>query len=294
MFRYILITLFLLLVSCANNAESIPNETFVNLNVSFSGFNITSSPMTKADDDTTLPSEVNRCALKVLNESGVEVKSFSQKKRDTDFGDISMSLVAGKYTFVCVLNQAATDSDAPASITSATIAEIPGKSVRDIYCCSKVVDVSVDTKSVELSMGSRINSRFCLTITDVPPTNVKRIRVRIAPELSAPSSSLSINPSSGCINAERLYQGTRQITDYTAATPDIVFDLLLPQIPYNTTIQIDALGESDSQVFFSKTLTDVQFQPNRITHATGTIFSTTTGISFTFTSNEWSTYDFDF
>lgn len=304
MFRTLFLAGILLLGSCSADNDLTGDIDPVHISVSFSGFNITTSPMTRGQEgDGTLPEHLNRCALKVFDADGTMVKSFSQKRESTQgsqgepsFGSASFNLAPGTYTFVGVLNEAkgatteALAAIEPATIISSTEASLPGNYVFDTYCCSKTVTIDATTRSVTLDMGSRINSRFKLTITDVPPEAVSKVQVVIAPESSAPTGSISFNPSTGLATTQQYYRATRDISNHTAATSDIVFDILPSANPLTTGVLLNALDDATPtpNKLYYRELTAVVFIPNRITHATGKLFVSDTQVFSIGVSNPWS------
>lgn len=304
MFRTLFLAGILLLGSCSADNDLTGDIDPVHISVSFSGFNITTSPMTRGQEgDGTLPEHLNRCALKVFDADGTMVKSFSQKREtvsgsqdEPHFGSASFTLNPGTYTFVGVLNEAkAATTEAlaaiePATITSSTLASLPSNYVFDTYCCSQTVTIDATTRSVTLDMGSRINSRFQLSITDVPPADVSKVRVVVAPDSPATPSSISFNPTTKLATTQYRYTATRDITDHTAATSDIVFDILPSANPLTTNVRLYAQDDATPtpKTLYYRELPAVGFIPNRITHATGKLFVSDTQVFSIGVSNPWS------
>lgn len=249
-----------------------------------------------------IPDNINRLAIKVFNADGVEAATLSQKATDADFGSISLTLAPGTYTFVCVLNEAKAASDealaaiAPATITSPTEATIPGYVVRDTYRCSKQVLVTSTTQSVTLNMGSRINARFLLTITDAAPAEVTKLVISINPDAPQPTGGcLSINPSTGRATSATLYSGNKSVS---GSITDTQIDLYLPatesDAPFTTSVKLEGRNSSGTALY-TRTITGVQFLPNNVTHATGRLFDPlNTSATFTFGTTDWSTTTLNF
>lgn len=290
--------------SCSPQADEllIPNSSLLTqISVSFSGFDITTTPMTRAGE-STIPENLNRLALKVFDADGVEAATIAQKGTDPDFGTATLTLAPGTYTFVCVLNEAkAADAQAlaaiaPATITSATEATVPGYVARDTYCCTQQVEVTSSTQSVTLNMGSRINARFKLSITDAAPASVSTMRITISPDGAAYSGNcLSINPTTGRALVNTKYQGEKSVS---GSITDTQIDLYLPATesdqPFTTSVKLEGRNSSGT-VLYTRTLTDVQFLPNNITHATGRLFDPlTASATFTFGTTDWSTTTINF
>lgn len=282
--------------SCSpNGAESEIVEPHT-VSVSFSGFGISSVPMTKATD--VIPDNLNRLALKVFDSDGGEVYSVQQKKTDTGFGTVSITLAPGAYTFVCVMNEAVAADEASlanisaANIVSQTEARIPGRSAHDAFTCVKTETVTASTTSVSINMGSRINARFRLKVTDAAPDAVKAVRFTISPNASSPSTDyLTINPTTGRATSEVKY--IAQKGNITNTVPEFEIDLYIPSNPYTTTVKLE--GRDNTNALYERTVTGVRFVPNNITIATGRLFDplSVTG-SFTFTNADWTTSDIQF
>ena len=293
------------LASCSSQADEllIPNSSLLTqITVSFSGFNITTTPMTRAGEDA-IPDNINRLALKVFDANGAEAAAIAQKASEPGFGTVSLTLAPGTYTFVCVLNEAAAaNADAlaaiaPATITSATVATIPGYVARDTYCCSQQVEVTSSTQSVTLNMGSRINARFKLSITDAAPATVASVRITISPDGATYSGNcLGINPTTGRALVNTKYLGEKPVS--AGPVTDTQIDLYIPatdaEAPFTTSIRLEGRNAAKATLY-TRTLTGVQFSSNSITHATGRLFDpTSASAAFSFGTTDWTTNDITF
>lgn len=296
---------FTLFTSCYPQVAGIADTMPTTIQVSPTDFDISVHGITRATTQD-IPSNLNRCAIKVFNEAGEEVASFSQTaenlsqavctghaamSEDTSFGKLQLTLVPGIYTFVCVMNEAKASSAealaaiAPATITSATVATIPGTAARDTYCCAQQLLITNGTTSVSLPMGDRINSRFKLSVSDAVPAEVSTLAIIISPQADAPSGSLSINPTTGFATSSLRYMGAKSVS---GSVPDSQIDLYLPESPFSTTVRLEGRNSSGTALY-TRTL-NVQFEPNQVNHATGRLFdSAQTRNGFTFAGNDWTT-----
>lgn len=292
-----LLSALLLLASCTQQEESfILNPSSPHqITVSFSGFNITTSPLTRATE--TLPDNINRLSLKVFNADGDAVATVQQKRGEEGFGTASLTLAQGSYTFVCVLHEAkagnatALAAIEAATINSATEAILPGIAARDTYCCTQSVQVTGSTTDITLAMGTRINARFKLTVTDQAPTTVRKVRIYINPEATDPTGSITLNPSTGLVATPLRFYGTKQLE--TTTVPDIEIDTYLPTVPYLTTVLLEGRNDANTTVLYTRTIDNVTFNPNQLTHATGRLFAPLTS-TFSFTTTTWTTSDISF
>lgn len=289
----------LLVVSCSthynNNAEDL---TPVNIQVSFEGFDLSTSPMTRAGEQTTttIPDGINRLALKVFNGEGTAVSTITQKKEETGFGTVSLTLIPGEYTFVCILNEATGFGStpladvAPATITSATLATIPGTVAHETYCCVQTLMITSSTTSLSFNMGSRINARFSLTINDDAPSNVKTLAVIINPVAPRTEGGcLSINPTTGRATSEILFMGTKSVSGHIT---DTFLDIYVPETngaTFTTSVRLEGRDDAtpDPNILYTRTIANVPFASNQNTHAQGSLF-TPSDFSITFSfSNPW-------
>lgn len=288
MFRYIFLAIIFMMVSCSAHHEINVDITPVEINVSVDGFDITSSSMTRAGE-SSIPENLNRCALTVFNTNGEVVTTISQKLGESSFGTATLTLEPGDYTFVCILNDSKSTGAAAATITSPTSATIPGFMAHDTYCCSQSVTITSNTTDVTLDMGTRCNSRFKLIITDAVPAGVSKIRLTIMPDGTESGASIAINPSTGLTPSPLMFYGNKPLT--TTTVPEIQMDVLLPENPYSTSVVIEGRN-ADDEVLYSRTIDNVEFAPNKMITATGCLFGTST--SFSFSTTDWSEVNITF
>lgn len=313
MYRNCLLLSMILLSSCFSANDIVEEVKPVNVQVKCSGFEVKMSALTRATS-TQIPDNVNRCAISVFNSEGVAVASFVQKKETpaeavltggaslgttTAFGSSVFTLAPGDYTFVCILNEAvASDATAqlaiaPATISTKDIATIPGVAVHDTYCCSQAVSIKSTTKSVSLSMGSRINSRFTLTVSDNVPAGVRYVRLAITPDGKSSYTNHEINPSTGLETSPINIHGLKEVTA-GSAVPEVSMDLYITEKPFNTRVSIEGLDASKKSLY-TRTIENVPFNQNNITHATGSLFDPIScSDSFTFNSTDWTSTSVSF
>lgn len=321
MFRSIfVIALTCLLASCSTHYSSIEDLAPVDVQIAFSGFDISNSVMTRTGETTTtIPTGINRLALKVFNTQGAEVASITQKGEapseavttgvaslgsSPTFCGVSFRLVPGDYTFVCILNEAQAENSealaaiAPATISSSTVATIPGTDVHDTYCCSQSVTIAQSTTSVNLTMGSRVNARFTLNVTDTQiPAEVKCVAFTISPEASDPTESIELNPSTGFSTSSFKVSKSQVIENGASTVPNLTVDLYLPASSYTTDIRIEARDAATSGnpiSAYTRTLSNVPFSKNKHITATGHLFDPTSSFTFTFVTDPWTETELPF
>lgn len=275
-----LVAAAMLLVSCQKDKNS---QQLVDVKVSFSGMEITST-----EDDTKAVSEtsVTRIVLSVFDASGNAVYTKAQDKDTnlTAFGNISCRIPVGTYSFVAVAYKAKTSTPA-LTITSPTLASF-GAINTPVPTYSTVQSETISgntTQTVTVAMGKRDNALFKINITDATPSDVESIRITLNPSASA-YTDLTLNPTTGLTPSANKYtdtwsKTTEGWTTFTGHT--LPLGLLLASNPQQIDILIEALA-SDNTVLYSRTLSNVSFQPAHRVTATGTLFSPVVGTGFTF------------
>lgn len=94
---------------------------------------------------TATASEVSRIALSIFGAAGNKALEKTQYKTDDDFGTFTdLRLLPGTYTFAIVAHRATTTDEAPATITSATSATLPGDYLLDTYATTDSVTVTAN------------------------------------------------------------------------------------------------------------------------------------------------------
>lgn len=141
-------------------------------------------------------------------------------------------------------------------------------------------------------MGTRINARFKLTVTDQAPAAVKKVRIYLTPDGTEPSGSITLNPTTGLVAAPLKFYGTKELD--TSTVPEMEIDTYLPQAPFVTTVLLEGRDASNpANILYTRTIDNVTFNPNQLTHATGRLFAPLTS-TFTFTTTTWTTSDISF
>lgn len=304
--RFIAGLFLFLFASCTS---LVPDEPLLDtqlhqVNVNFTSFDFTTTPMTRAGESTTIPENLNRISISVFSSSAAEAVVTLTQSRESlgegeTFGNISFTLPLGTYTLVAVVHEAkeATETTAaePAvTINSPSLVTLPSKSIRDTYAKVQTFTVIRDGASVSLSMGKRINAAFRLETTDNVPEGVSSLYIVTASDgaVKLPNNP-TFNPSTGFATAAWNYDIN------LSSTPGAPFDrsisLLLPSDELITDITIDAYNGTSKLQAYGLTLPNVKLQRAYITHAKGTFFTAngTGSPSFTF-NTEQGTYDVSF
>lgn len=276
----------MMLASCTSVADidDKPSNPDVTVSVSFTGFSMSVIQNTRADEDTTIPENLNRISLAFFDQNNTKVRSLQQSKGDLDegemFGPLSVTLPVGEYKLVVVVHEAKPD-DSPAIINSPQEVQLASNSIRDTY--STVIDkvtISPSTNSISINMDKRINASFRLKTTDVVPESVNSLWVKIGTAGTSIPAKPTFNPSTGY--ASGLWKYSVNLTATPGEKFDRSIDVLLQseQFPYNITI--DACNGSTKLNGYSLTLEDVILQRSCATTAEGAFFNRTGTLSFVF------------
>ena len=271
--------LSLLIVSCNNDSEITENNTDgkarVRVHVSDFSMSLEDFPVGRAAQDVADYTGVKAMTL-AFYAGDTEVYKATQLRTDastyTTFGEFSCDLPIGTYTMV-VIARGHQDGDV-FELTSPTLAAYTSDRARETFCTTQSVTVT-NTAPLDLTVTlNRIIAVLQTLSTDAPSEGVALMRTTYS------KGSKSFNPVTGLATDDNGFMHTNTIytnSDGHLSNKSYLF-LTSDQETIDVTIEaLDALGN----VVFSKTLKDVPFQRNKITKATGAIFTTdTSGVGF--------------
>ena len=274
----------ILLSGCSSSVDEAPMEQKSRVTVDLSTFQVEVEDMSRGSRTTpTLLDVSSRLSFAVLNSEGGQVVTIHQDSEDDDFGSVEMELYPGSYKMVAVAH----NGDADASISSVTSAVLPGTTITDSF--TGVQDLTVESNqdcTFNMSL-KRITSAFILRLNDIPPANVKEIKVVINTSgflLSQVNpSTLGINPNTGLASNNWKFTHTIPVADVSKNIP---LYFIGNTSPATVTIKATAYDASGKEII-SHTLTGVSLVPNKKTIATGTFFQSSG--SGTFTVETWGT-----
>jgi len=271
-FIALLAGLSLLLVSCNNHSQTEDDtETLVPVRVHVSDFSFTSESFPGAST-RTVESAVSYSAIKAIDlaiySGNTCVHKATQYRTNTStyttFGEFECTLPAGNYTMVTIARNMS-EGDA-FTITSPTQAAYTSERARETFCHVQPVQVE-HASGVDITPTlNRIMAQFRLTSTDALPVGVSYIRTTYS------AGSKRFNPTTGLATDNHGFSVTNTAKAQNAGNLDVYSILFLPTDEATLNVTIEACNINDI-VLFSKTLQQVQFKRNRVTHATGRVFT---------------------
>ena len=257
--------LLLTLASCekpyVGEAGQEPAAPAANLYVNVMGFQ--QIPFEQAGDTraTTPVKDVCSRLNFVIYDGETKIKSIPQKKDDSDFGQIAVTIPQGTYKIAIIGHS----STASATVSSLDKISFDKNLVTDtfLYFSDIVIDGDAQTLNVELS---RVVSMFRLQLTNDLPQEITQLKFYY----TGGSSTLSALTGYGSVNSKQtvvldVAPGQRQFDVYTF--PHTEEDELK--------ITISALDATQT-LLKERTFEAVPVQRNRITRYVGDIFDAAT------------------
>lgn len=230
---------------------------------------------------TASEAKLSRILLTIFDASGNSVYTTTQTSSDANFGTISTPLHVGSYTFSAVAVGSTESTIAIADNATATFSSNPPFAT---YSTTKEVTIAGNSsQEVTMAFGKRITTTLGITITDDTPAEVQNMQIIVSPSASK-STSYSIDPSTGFASDTWRYERTiEKATTFTGTKYGLMFFLTSATQHLDFTVNmLSATGE----VLYTRTKTGVTFNKSASTNATGTFFSSTSGITFTFDTAE--------
>lgn len=299
----LLLSLFLfalLSVSCERETVGTQDKS-VKVHISFSDFTFSydgaasSSPASRIS-----PSDagMNRIALSVFaSDNSLAFSTTKDASVDTeDFDNITCSLLPGDYSFVAVIHKATAADESAATITSTTAATLTTSKILKVFSATQAVTILANpTNNVVINLGRSITSQFQLKTTDPMPSNVVSCEIILSPT-SSTTSAYVFNPATGFAANSYQYQVVFKLSELGKTTFQnlpLAVNCFITSNPENLTITVNMRDASDD-IVMSRTFTDVPMAPHRVTRATGSFFTSTTGSSFTLDTSDDTMLDIPF
>ena len=196
-----------------------------------------------------------------------KVYSTTQLKGDastyTTFGEFECALPICTYTMV-VIARGMSEGDI-FTLTSPTQAAYETERPRETFCTTQTVTVK-NAAPLDLSVTlNRIMAMFRINSSDTPSPGVARIRTSYA------AGSKAFNPTTGLATDNNGFSLTTS-AGVTNGHLNVYSNVFLTSDEQNMDVTIEALDASNT-VLFSKTIANVPFKRNRVTRATGPVFT---------------------
>lgn len=281
---FTLLLFSMMFTSCYQEIGSTVKDHKSEVKVTLKGFSTSlSSGNTRASLEET---SVKRISFSVFNEEGTEVEQITQSITDPYFGQITLLLSGGEYTFVAVAHGVSSDAVGNATIHSASEVQLPEALVPDTYSGVETFTIS-GNKSESFSMELNQAVAHVVAISeDIVPEAVGYIGFQIfnsegsGETVSAKNLPL-FDPSTGL--SLRDYKFNVALLATSGSEFDREFFILLPSESAQLPITL-SVYDSSSQVLteYTRKLQPQPFRQAYTTTLSGTIFSSLQNGSFTF------------
>lgn len=193
-------------------------------------------------------------------QGGSKVKTISQKKDDSSFGNVILSLPEGTYQVVIIAHSC----DGSATITSTEKVTFPSNIVTDTFYYYGDIEVGSTKQTYNMEL-ERVVAMFRMKLSHPLPSNVARMKFYY----TGGSSTFSPLSGFGCVNSRQtvlmdVEPGQNIFEIYTL--PHTIDDVLK--------IVVTAFDASDA-ILKEQTLENVPVTVNEITQYTGDFFNGT-------------------
>ena len=239
-----------------------------------------------------------RFSLAVFNSDNTIVFSTTKHASvDEDFSEpISSSLLPGDYHFVAVIHKTNDASEAAAAIASTSQATITTSKLLSVFAVNQPVTILANQpNTVSIDLGPCITSKFQIKTTDATPANVASCEVILNPSSSATSAYI-FNPTTGLAESTYRYRTEFVLSDMGISTFQNIplgVNCLLSEASQHISVTVN-MKDASGNIIKSRTFSDVQMEPNRITRATGSFFHSAVTSSFTLSTTLDPIYEFEF
>lgn len=272
--KIIMLTGWLLLtLNCGNNndlnTDDVRATAQIRVHVNDFSFSQENFPdaYTRADADPISYNNVKAIDLAIFS-GETTVYEATQLRADaktyTTFGEFECKLPSGSYTIVAIARNLS-DGDV-FSITSPTQAAYTSERARETFCYTQNVTV-VDNTPIDINPAmKRVMAQFQIVSKDALPSNVATIRTTYA------AGSKSFNPTTGLAIDDNGFVVTNSAKATKSGGIDVYSILFLASDEETIDVTIDVL-DADKNVLMTKSVPNIHFKRNRITKATGNLFT---------------------
>ena len=263
-------------------------QVFVDLrtfDVAMDGFSSSGDAAETKSSDAS--STVDAISFSAFDASGNVAYSTTQCSSDEGFGSLNFELAPGSYTFVAVgqMNSTTAPAGAVSTIDSPSSASLPEQIVTDVFSGTQAATVQPRTDFSTAMTLPRVISRFRLKMTDAIPSNVATLEIVANSSAASSSEVIVFDPSDGTVASDRQFMKTFDVTSKVGRSNVAAnVGLLLTSDEQTIAVSVKALDASGATVT-SLSLPSVPMKRNRITTASGELFSASGSGSFLFNSD---------
>lgn len=261
----------LLTVSCNNKSEEPQpdQQTTAPVSVLVQDFSVSIEDFGTRASDLGSYDGVKAITLAFYDKEGNAKYKHTQLRGDattyTQFGQFSLSLPLGTYTMV-VLGHGLSNGEPAITLTSPTEATFGDHPVRETLSATQQVTIaSYDAVSLSAAL-SRIISKLQVASSDLRDASVQKVRMTFA------AGGKSFNPTTGLSLTDAGFSNTVAITSAAGKTSTSNSYLFLSTDEQKMDVTIQMLDAQDTPLY-TKHITDVPFQRNRVTKLTGNLYT---------------------
>ena len=195
------------------------------------------------------------------------------------FGEFSLSLPMGSYTMV-VIGHGLNDGEPAVTLTSPTSASFGDYPARETFACTEGVNIN-SSSAIDIGVTlERIVTKLQVASSDARVEGAVSVRMTFA------AGGKAFSPASGLALSDSGFSNTVGISSAVGATSLSNSYLFLSSDDQDIDVTLETL-DADGNTLFSKTITGVPFQRNRVTILTGAMY-TNSGIGGSFQLNtDW-------
>ena len=241
--------------------------------ISFACPEVTIAPMTRA----SISESASRLDVWIY-ESGSEVTAVHQSSSDVGFGSMSLNLNKTKtYTIYAIAHKAA----AACTLIDGIIS-FPDDKPKESFFYTTTLSPS-STNSINAEMN-RICGKFTMTTTDAVPDEVDHVQFIIK------NTALRYGVDGTLANITDRVVDFANLTRKNDGTISFSFNILSTSDVATTFEIITTAYASDNSIVETKTFSSIPIRNNYRTTLSGAFF-TSSSMSVTFTTSDWSDYD---
>ena len=273
----------LLCAACSTEStdQVLNKQTNVPVTVHVSTFEVNqedfSEVQTRATSDVADYNYVNAVTLAFYKADGTEAYKATQTKNEADFGKFELSLPMGTYTMVALAYY--TNENSVLTLTSPTEVSFNVR-VRETFAYSQAVNIT-NTSAVNLSaVLSRVVSMLKVVSTDGKTADVSNVRMTFS------AGGKSFNPMTGFAITNTGFSNTVGNSAAVGSHSTSSTMLFLATDEQDIDVTIETL-DADGAVLFTKTVSNVSFQRNRVTKLSGAMYTNTAVAGSFQVSTEW-------
>ena len=264
----------LLLAGCCKDKDT---SGSAKVKVQINDFSISQEEIgTKSSTDVADYSGVKAITLAFYTSTGDEQYKVTQMRADattyTTFGEFDLSLPMGSYTMV-VLGYGLNDGEPAITLTSPTSATFGDNPARETFVATQAVNIT-STDAVTLSATlNRIVSKLKIHSTDGCTENAVNVRTTLS------AGGKAFSPSTGLATSNTGFINVLPIQSTVGNPTNSITYLFLATDEQTVNVTIDVLDANGNSISH-KEVNTVQFQRNRMTVLTGSLYSSGSNGSF--------------